>query len=639
MTRRRTRRNALLGPALRAARGSASGSWGGVPRAPVNLKPGKAAPVRKKRIRSSGSDSENEQLDAIARSLGRGQSFKSLSAQEKEVVRQVAERMENPAGGPPIRSTLKTGLTLYDRGVQTAYDWTAGLPSRLGHALLSNPMSEGISEILFALQFFTAGRGFGTTIQSARARIKKWSEEVASGDSKHAKELVYYTNAVKIYEDMRHSGMTAEHAREKHREIMEREYPRQHNPVCGCPEHNPSYKPMMLLVGIQMSHTSPHPADNYVLHGPWKFIPKYTTVHVLERGRGGHRFLVRADYFGAQFWAWVDKENLGKYDPDDPSLKNPRRAAASGRHLPPGTKVIINDSWSLNAPATIVKWGYTVHPLYKSPETALVRMERSGKEREVALHTISLPEGETGWPKGSTYRPNPGDPLDRFSDLQKQGFMKSRKKKKVTLYRAMTPHGATYTGPDKWEAERHVREYGGKVEKIKEEQNPRRNPQAAADRMYEVFHGKPPDTEILIEEEVHEHEHLATLGRMVSLVVETRSNKEVTLGWKDGDSKAPWLACDETGTQLYIEGGDQSIPLGDIGMGGKEWIKDSMVIGDLVETTYRTEKDFDKFETIDYYHANGEESGEVPQLLYDPRSKKMYISGGKYRIEHDGIID
>ena len=67
---------------------------------------------------------------------------------------------------------------------------------------------------------------------------------------------------------------------------------------------------------------------------------------------------------------------------------------------------------------------------------------------------------------------NSADPLDRFSDLQKQGFMKRPKKKAVTMYRAMTPHGATYTGPKKEIAEQHVRQYGGHIETFKGTQNP-----------------------------------------------------------------------------------------------------------------------------------------------------------------------
>jgi len=175
----------------------------------------------------------------------------------------------------------------------------------------------------------------------------------------------------------------------------------------------------------------------------------------------------------------------------------------------------------------------------------------------------------------------------------------------------------------------------------------RRNPESGADRMYEIFHGRAPQHDVIVESEIHEHEHLATLGKMVSLKVETRSGYVVEIGWDDGDPMTPWLASNEQGTQLYIEGGDQSVDLGSFRMDGQKWRKDMMVIGDLVETTYQTEKDFDKFETIDYYHANGEDSGEVPQLLYDPNSKadrdakngKLYIAGGKYRIEHDGIID
>lgn len=66
---------------------------------------------------------------------------------------------------------------------------------------------------------------------------------------------------------------------------------------------------------------------------------------------------------------------------------------------------------------------------------------------------------------------NPPTPGERFDDLQKQGFMKPRKAKRVPIYEAWTPHGVTYTGPDKSTAEWHVRQYGEGQGKVK-----RKNP-------------------------------------------------------------------------------------------------------------------------------------------------------------------
>lgn len=92
------------------------------------------------------------------------------------------------------------------------------------------------------------------------------------------------------------------------------------------------------------------------------------------------------------------------------------------------------------------------------------------------------------------------------------------------------------------------------------------------------------------------------------------------------------LASNENGDQLYIEGGDQSLDLAAIHMDGK-WVHDSIVIGDILEITYRTQKDFDKFETIDYFHKLGEVTGKMPQLRYDNLNQKLYIDGGQYFIK------
>ncbi|MDA4120391.1 MAG: hypothetical protein OK436_07365, partial [Thaumarchaeota archaeon] len=101
----------------------------------------------------------------------------------------------------------------------------------------------------------------------------------------------------------------------------------------------------------------------------------------------------------------------------------------------------------------------------------------------------------------------------------------------------------------------------------------------------------------------------------------------------DAISSSTTLLCsNEDGNQLYLLGGDQSLDLSSIHMDG-DWERDSMVIGVVCEVTYRTEKEFDKFQLTDYYHRLGEETGDEPMLRYDRMNEKLYIDGGKYRIE------
>jgi hypothetical protein len=176
----------------------------------------------------------------------------------------------------------------------------------------------------------------------------------------------------------------------------------------------------------------------------------------------------------------------------------------------------------------------------------------------------------------------------------------------------------------------------------------RRNPQSEADALYESFHGRPSTETIEITDEIHEHEHLATLGKLVEIFVETESSLLAHLQFDPTDP--PWLASSEDGRQLYIEGGDQELDLAALKMDGDEWRKDRMVIGQFAEPerrdsrfpqrdkrkhniTYQTKKKFDDFEEVDYQHDLGEQTGVRPILEYEPRNKRLLISGGNYRIE------
>lgn len=59
--------------------------------------------------------------------------------------------------------------------------------------------------------------------------------------------------------------------------------------------------------------------------------------------------------------------------------------------------------------------------------------------------------------------------LDRFNDLQKQGFMKPIKRRKVTMFEAWLPNGegCCYKGASEIEANRLVAKYGGKVKRVR----------------------------------------------------------------------------------------------------------------------------------------------------------------------------
>lgn len=166
--------------------------------------------------------------------------------------------------------------------------------------------------------------------------------------------------------------------------------------------------------------------------------------------------------------------------------------------------------------------------------------------------------------------------------------------------------------------------------------NPRRNPSTDADAMYESFHGQPPTETVEVVEELREHGHLATLGTLVELKLQSMAGKDVSIEWTKDN---PYLASNEHGTQLYIVGGDQTVDLKALGMAGDKWEREHMVLGVCHEVTYRTRKGFDKFRLVDYYHNLGEETGVQPMLAYDTVNDKLSIVGGQYEVKPEGIVN
>lgn len=104
----------------------------------------------------------------------------------------------------------------------------------------------------------------------------------------------------------------------------------------------------------------------------------------------------------------------------------------------------------------------------------------------------------------------------------------------------------------------------------------------------------------------------------------------------DSDSVGPnttLLSSNEDGTQLYLVGGDQSLDLDDLDITGHMATKELITVGDVVKIFYETEKSFDQYETIQYHHEVGEESGTLPVLAYDKPNKRLLLVGGAYHIE------
>ena len=170
----------------------------------------------------------------------------------------------------------------------------------------------------------------------------------------------------------------------------------------------------------------------------------------------------------------------------------------------------------------------------------------------------------------------------------------------------------------------------------------KRNPsgeQRSADTLFEEFHGKSPTRTVEVRTSVKVREHLAQLGVLVSLKVLLLTGEKIELTFPAEGRDAVTLASSPDGRQLYFEGGNQHIDLGDLEMASSKWERDSMVLGVLFQVTYQTTKGFDKFQLTDYYHDLGEETKIQPLLIYDRLSKLLTVSGGQYEVKPEGIVN
>lgn len=172
----------------------------------------------------------------------------------------------------------------------------------------------------------------------------------------------------------------------------------------------------------------------------------------------------------------------------------------------------------------------------------------------------------------------------------------------------------------------------------------KKNPMESAEKTFEEFHGYPSKEVLEYVEKEHRHSVLAGVGTLTSMeVVNVKGNRVVELMAPEPSTSSfedvVQVAVSEDGRQLYLVGGDQSIPLevlqSKFGMNEHD-IRDKMVIGTIRKLTYRTKKSFEKGgrEQIDFYHKlGGEQSrGVMPVLEYKPKNPSMEIVGGRYFI-------
>jgi hypothetical protein len=172
----------------------------------------------------------------------------------------------------------------------------------------------------------------------------------------------------------------------------------------------------------------------------------------------------------------------------------------------------------------------------------------------------------------------------------------------------------------------------------------RGNPAAGADAAYEDFHGAPPTETIIVKEEIHFHRHLSAAGELERLVIQPVDSAlpPVTLKKFGGTT----LAFNEKMNQLFLKGGNQSVPLKLFGIDSPHEVE---TLGRIRDVDYFTTKDHLGKDggTATYVHRfrttneNGRhvtiKIARYPDAIYYVRDKRIVFSGGSYTILPEGI--
>jgi hypothetical protein len=156
-----------------------------------------------------------------------------------------------------------------------------------------------------------------------------------------------------------------------------------------------------------------------------------------------------------------------------------------------------------------------------------------------------------------------------------------------------------------------------------------------AAELYKEFHGKEPREILEMQESDAARQTYTALGDLAELVIEAPAGK-VKIGFSSDD--AVKVASAPGGNQLYLLGGNQNID-SQLDRFGSDPGKDLVELGAAVQITYRARKSMDDFKLVDYYHNLGEETNEPPYAFYDRLKRRIFLAGGRYRVEAPGIIN
>jgi hypothetical protein len=196
-----------------------------------------------------------------------------------------------------------------------------------------------------------------------------------------------------------------------------------------------------------------------------------------------------------------------------------------------------------------------------------------------------------------------------------------------------------------------VKRTGAKVRVSKRRGNPA-NPVGTAREAYQRFHGRPSEMLVEVRTPIHEHTVLAAIGDLVKLKIKPAAGGGAVKLQKFGtnkDGQKALLCMNEGMSQMFIEGGDQSVDLDAFGV--EPPFREFETLGKLTDVWYFTTKDHLRPEdggTANYHHEFGvkyDSKGRrlprdlkaCPDVLYDVRNHLLSFSGGRYTIPDEGI--
>jgi hypothetical protein len=170
----------------------------------------------------------------------------------------------------------------------------------------------------------------------------------------------------------------------------------------------------------------------------------------------------------------------------------------------------------------------------------------------------------------------------------------------------------------------------------------RKNPADTAAAAYQEFHGHPPKLTVEVKRRVHSHRHLVGAGVLKAMDVAGIDGKRHTISGFRG----ALLAFAESGNQLFIEGGDQTVNLEDYGIDRPH---ETETLGRVLSISYHTDKSHLGAEGGNAVYKHGfrttNEDGRhvvvkvkrYPDLIYRVLEQQLEFSGGSYEIRREGI--